>query len=270
MNKKSRNFSVTILISAYNQASSLEECFRSIHDQSFQDFKIVCINDGSTDLTDQTIEKWKNIFGEDRFILNINKYNLGLTRSLNIGLLMINTPYTARIDADDVWHPKKLEKQIKFLLKNDEYGIIGCFYSNLLDTKETKIKRPVTDEEIKNKMSEINPFAHSCVVFNTALIKSVNGYAESLYYGQDYDLWLKCFKKTKFYNIPEFLCKRKIAGKSYVKTKAHLIGNLSIRFNSIKKYHLPFYCFLPLFRDTILFSLIIIINKIKSVLRINK
>ncbi len=265
MSEKKHNFSVTILISVYNQASSLDECFKSVHNQFFQDFKIVCINDGSTDSTAQVIEKWKNIFGKDRFILNNNKYNCGLTGSLNIGLSMIDTPYTARIDADDIWQKEKLEKQIIFLKNNPHYGIIGCGYINKGKSKSLIINPPQSDQQIRKFILRRNPFAHSCIVFKTDLVKSLGGYNESCQFGQDYELWLRCLKLTKFHNLPEILCTRIAFGKTYKKMKAHYLFNLKLRLKFIREQNISKKYYIYLFFDFILFYFILIFWRNKKV-----
>ena len=201
-----------ILISLYNAEKTLDETFRSLKRQTFQDFRIIAINDHSKDQTSSLIRKWQEKMGKDRFFIIDNEENIGLTKSLNKGLLEITEPYTARIDADDTWDTTKLEKQIVYLEKYPKYGIIGTWYKNIASTKEVKVTLLVTDAEIKKTIFKRNPFAHSCVVFRTALIKEAGCYDESIRFGQDYELWLRLLPKTNFANIPEFLCFRNIEG----------------------------------------------------------
>jgi glycosyltransferase involved in cell wall biosynthesis len=197
-----------ILISLYNAEETLDATFKSLEMQTFQDFRIIAINDHSTDATLSLIRKWQEKMREDRFIIIDNKENIGLTKSLNKGLSQITDPYTARIDADDTWDTTKLEKQIAYLEKYPRCGIIGTWYKNISSTGERKVTLPVTDTEIKNSIFKRNPFAHSCVVFRTELIKEAGLYDENARYGQDYELWLRLLPKTTFANIPEFLCFR--------------------------------------------------------------
>lgn len=227
---------VTILISVYNGALTLDRCFESLQKQIFQDFEIVCINDGSTDVTSAVIKKWKTVF-QERFHLIENTPGLGLTKSLNIGLDQASGTYTARIDADDWWHPEKLTKQIEFLETHPNYGLIGCNYINLSHNQEFPVSLKVTDEEIKGGIIKRNPFAHSCVVFKTSLVKEVGKYDESVRYGQDYDLWFRLLPKTKFYNIPEFLCYRSIEkGISIEKQRAQMWQCAKTQTKYIRKY----------------------------------
>ncbi|HLC94403.1 MAG TPA: glycosyltransferase [Patescibacteria group bacterium] len=232
------NPQVSILISIHNGSQTLDRCFESIQKQTFQDFEIVCVNDGSTDQTSEIIKKWQSIFGQDTMKLLNNNPNIGFTKSLNQGLDLANGQYTARIDADDFWHAEKLEKQIKFLEENKEYGIVGCNYINISPNKEVKISLKKTDAEIKKSIIKRNPFAHSCVVFDTALIKKVGGYDKNILYGQDYDLWLRCVPRTKFYNLSEFLCYRSIGqGISVEKQRSQMWQSIKTQVKYIKEYH---------------------------------
>ncbi len=199
-----------ILISIYNAEKTLNETFRSLKRQTFQDFRIIAINDHSMDTTFSLLKKWQEKIGKDRFLIIDNEKNIGLTKSLNKGLLKITEPYTARIDADDTWDTTKLEKQIAYLEKYPKCGIIGTWYINVSSKGDQKVMPPVTDADIKKTILKRNPFAHSCVVFRTELVKKADYYDESIRYGQDYDLWLRLIPKTNFANIPEFLCFRNV------------------------------------------------------------
>lgn len=199
-----------VLISLYNAEETLDKTFESLLAQTFQDFRIIAINDCSKDDTSNRLKKWEVQFGKERFFLLENEANTGLTKSLNKGLSFIDEPYTARIDADDQWHPEKLGKQIQFLENHPDYSLVGTWYKNISSKGSKNIILPETGKEIKKNIFKQNPFAHSCVVFRTRKIKEVGGYDETIYYGQDYDLWFRLLPEISFANIPEFLCFRNI------------------------------------------------------------
>lgn len=233
---------ISILISIHNGSETLDRCFQNIKDQTFQDFRIICIDDYSTDNSYALERKWQQLFGEERFTLIKNEKNIGLTKSLNKGLNLINTPYTARIDADDWWQKEKLEKQIIFMENNPSYGIVGCNYINLNKGKENRIVQKENDQEIKNTLMRKNPFAHSCVIFKTELIKNMDGYDESVKYGQDYELWLRILPETRFYNIQEFLCWRSLDnGISIKRQREQMLQCVKTQLKYIKKYDLPIF-----------------------------
>lgn len=226
----------TVLISLYNSEKTLDRTFESLRAQTFQDFRIIAVNDHSNDSTLKLLEEWRNIFGEYRFDIIDNKTNIGLTKSLNKGLSLVKTIYVARIDADDWWHPEKLEKQIAFLEHSPNYGIIGCNYTNIANGQEKQIILPETDEAIKKDMLRRNPFAHSCVIFQTNIIRDIGGYDESIRYGQDYELWLRCSLGTKFHNIQESLCFRNAeSGISFDRQNEQMFQCLKTQIRYIKK-----------------------------------
>ncbi len=180
--------------------------------------------------------------GKEKFIIIDNAENIGLTKSLNIGLAQITELYTARIDADDTWDTTKLEKQIAFLEKYPKCGIIGTWYVNISSSKEKKITLPVTDAEIKKSIFKRNPFAHSCVIFRTELIKEAGHYDETIRYGQDYDLWMRLLPKTTFANIPEFLCFRNIEGtltSSGKNQRTQMLQCVKTQLKYLKLYNRP-------------------------------
>ncbi len=232
----------TILISLYNAEKTLDRTFESLKAQTFQDFRIVAIDDYSKDNTLSLLKKWQTHFGQEKFLIIENPKNIGLTKSLNKGLDIITETYTARIDADDTWNPFKLEKQLRYLESYPECGILGTYYENTSFRGSRKITLPQTNEEIKKNIFKRNPFAHSCVVFKTNLIKEVGKYDESIRYGQDYELWLRLLPKTRFANIPEFLCSRNTENtltSSGKNQREQMFQCVRTQLRYLKYYHRP-------------------------------
>ena len=230
---------VSILIGIHNGEKFLAECFTSIQAQEYSDYEIICVDDASTDNTSALLKNWQRTFGVERMTIITNATNYGLTRSLNIALRQAKGFYFARIDADDTWEKTKLQKQVAFLDTHPEYGIVGSNHVNVYkDQVPKKISLPETHEQIARKLFRRNPFAHSCVVGKTSLIQEQGGYNESIYYGQDYDLWLRCFPLTRFYNLQEYLCTRNVSdGISVKKQDAQMWQSIKTRAKYIRKYH---------------------------------
>jgi glycosyltransferase involved in cell wall biosynthesis/2-polyprenyl-3-methyl-5-hydroxy-6-metoxy-1,4-benzoquinol methylase len=229
---------VTALISVHNSAKTLDHALKSIFDQTFQP-SVICINDASTDTTSKILKKWQKKMGSNLRVI-VNDKNLGLTKSLNKGLKYIDTPYTARIDADDWWESTKLEKQINFLEANPQYGVIGSWYTNHTHRKKYFLHPPMSDEAIRSMIMKRNPFAHSCVVYKTKLIRDLGGYDETARYGQDYDLWLHCLPETRFFNLPQTLCHRSFTGGiSVEKQQEQMRQGIKTRLKYIHNYRLP-------------------------------
>lgn len=231
---------ISVLLSVHNGAKTLKKCLESVCKQTFNQISIIIIDDYSTDDTLKVLKSVQADFPQIPFTILRNEENIGLTRSLNRGLKNIHSPYTARIDADDWWHPDKLAHQISFLEDHSEYGIVGCNYANCIGDKQKPITKPETDEAIRASIIRRNPFAHSCVMFNTELIRSLGGYDNSVLYGQDYELWLRAYPHTKYYNLQEYLCFRSAEqGISMERQRQQMWQGIKTQVKYIRKYQFP-------------------------------
>lgn len=231
---------VSVLLSVYNGAKTLDRCFESISRQTLPDIHILCLDDASTDASREIIERWKNKLG-NRITVIKNDKNLGLTLSLNKGIDAITTPFIARIDADDWWEPAKLEKQVAFLNAHPDYGVVGTNYINHTSTQGKKVTVPETNDEIKKTIFWRNPFAHSAVCYRTEAIRKAGKYNPTVRYSQDYELWVRCLSQTKFHNLQEFLCHRTLGeGISVDKQNKQMRQYLKVLWTYLPLYHRPF------------------------------
>lgn len=114
---------ITVLIPSYNSEMYIAECIRSIVNQSIKEIKIIILNDGSSD---KTLEIIKSYASEDKriHILN-NDRNMGILYSRDKLMSLVETPYFAWMDADDIAHPKRLEKQLEFMSHTEDCGVLG-------------------------------------------------------------------------------------------------------------------------------------------------
>jgi glycosyltransferase involved in cell wall biosynthesis len=195
---------VSIVLPVYNGAKYIEEAIKSIQAQSFSDWELLIINDGSTDGTKDIL----NNIPEARLKIIDNPKNLGLQASLNIGLNAAQGEYIARLDADDRWITKdKLEKQVRWLNSDSNNILIGSGFKIVdKDGKELRIVKPlVNDSEIRSNILSINPFCHSSVVFRKKEALAAGAYSQNKIsrYQEDYDLWLRLGRLGKLANLPE-------------------------------------------------------------------
>lgn len=230
---------VSVLIGVYNAAETLPKTLDSIAAQTFGDFEVVAVNDASTDRSQAVLERFRLRWGADKLRILTNPKNLGLTKSLNLGLKQVNSPYTARIDADDWWHKDKLRLQVDFLDRHPDYGILGSAYTNVGSRRKTIVQVPATDADIRRTIAQRNPFAHSCVMFRTKLVKKLGGYDPKVRYGQDYDLWFRSLDQTKLANLPENLCYRRTgSGISVDQQRAQMRQSLRTKIKYIQRYRM--------------------------------
>lgn len=196
---------VSIVMSVYNGENNVNRAIKSILTQSFKDFEFIIINDGSTDSTSEKLNKFK----DERIIIYDNRTNLGLAKSLNIGIKKASGKYIARMDADDVSMKNRLETQASFLEKNSDIAMVG---SNAIgfDGKSNflgKSKLPLKSDCIRKRLIINNCFFHSSVMVRRKVIYDIGFYNKNMKYAQDYDLWLRMVAKYKLVNISEPLIK---------------------------------------------------------------
>lgn len=177
----------------------------SILNQTYKDFEFIICDDGSND---GTYEMVKNLTKNDsRVILIKNNQNKGLAYSLNHCLSIAKGKYIARMDADDISMPDRLEKQIKFLDQHLEYAVVGC---NLLFIDDRNIwgKRILAEKPTKKSFLFTSPFCHPAIVMRKEILDKVNNYKveKITRRAEDYDLFMRIYANGyKGYNIQEFL-----------------------------------------------------------------
>lgn len=220
---------VTVLMSVYNGEKFLKEAIESILTQTFTDFEFLIINDGSTDDSVKIIES----FRDSRIRLINNEKNLKLIASLNKGISLARGRYIARMDSDDISMPERLEKEVDFLEKSLDYGLVGtCFTVIDGEGKEQyNVTYPSNNDLIKLFLSLNCPLAHGSVMGRTELFKQ-NLYGSKEYFAvEDYELWTRMAKVTKIYNIPEYLFKYRIYGESFSNTKTQTMYNQTLELS---------------------------------------
>ncbi|EGQ8523565.1 TPA: glycosyltransferase family 2 protein [Vibrio parahaemolyticus] len=204
---------ISIICSAYNSEATISDMIDSILKQSYQNFLLYIVNDGSTDNTLEIIERFSKL---DERIIVINRTNHGLTKSLNYCLERVkSSEYVARIDSDDVWHCEKLEKQIKFMKKNPHVGILGTDFNEFLKYEDEESyffshgRIPIKHSEIIAELPFSNPFLHSSILIRMSILEKVGYYNQEFTFAQDYELWSRILKVTQGENLPEILSYRR-------------------------------------------------------------
>ena len=196
-------------MAVFNGQKYVEEAIRSILAQSFKNFEFIIVDDGSTDGTKEILIDWAK--KDARIKIISNSVNIGLTKSLNRAIKIVQGEYIARQDADDISLPERIEKQVVFLKNHPEIKVLGTFGYAI--NKEGKILReeilPVSPQNIKNVLIKRNPFIHSSVMINKEIMDKVGGYNEDFTVIQDYELWFRILRDEKGENLPFFLVKKR-------------------------------------------------------------
>ncbi|MGH2416577.1 MAG: glycosyltransferase family 2 protein, partial [Microcystaceae cyanobacterium] len=166
------NPKVTVIMPVYNSEDYLYNSINSILNQTFKNLEFLIFNDGSTDKSAEIIQSYS-----DPRIKFYNSYkNCGHVVHLNRGIDLAQGQYIARMDSDDIALPKRLEKQVTFLEKHPEVGILGsyCWLINELGQKLGIYPVPLHDLQIRWTSLLANPFAHPTVILRRDVLRENN------------------------------------------------------------------------------------------------
>lgn len=195
---------VSVLVPAYNCESYVLEAVSSMLSQTFSDFELLVIDDGSTDSTRKLLES----VNDPRFRLVSNEGNIGLIGTLNRGLDMAMGRYIARMDADDISAPERLEKQIIYLDAHPDVHVLGSMV-NLINEQGKVFGAisgyPTDPEEIHRYLLRECCLLHPSVIFRKDTVKAAGGYSVNARHAEDYDLWLRLSDQHKIANLPDKL-----------------------------------------------------------------
>ena len=200
---------ITVLMSVYNGQQYLHEAIDSILSQTFSNFIFLIIDDCSTDNTSDILQQYAS--SDPRIKIIRNETNIGLTASLNKGIKLINTPYTARMDADDISLPQRLELQLAYMESHPEVAVLGTAVEIFDDLNEEnwRLYSPTTDpdELYRLIMTVGTTIVHSSTIIRTETLLAKHGYRTIFNCTQDYDLWLRLGEDYKIDCLPQTLLK---------------------------------------------------------------
>ena len=200
------NCKLTILLPVIDIDDLLSLAIESLKKQSFTDFKCLIL---TRKLTDNETQKLNSFISIDvRFIVYELKLG-GIAFALNYGINITKSKYVARMDADDISHPLRLEKQINFLDENLEYAVVGCRVK-LIDKEGKELIQSFKffgeDHEIRKALKYRMPLCHPALIFRTEILLENKGYL----YGnsaEDHELCIRIARNPnhKFKNLKEYL-----------------------------------------------------------------
>lgn len=232
---------ISVILPIYNGEKYLNDAIDSILNQSFRDFELILIDDGSSDSSLSIAQEYKN---NDSRVVLIAQKNAGLAATLNKGISISKGQYIARMDQDDISLASRFYEQVKALESGSD--ICGCHFlvidesSRLIDS----FVMPRTDESILAVLSQGPPFAHGSVMFKRSFWDAHKlSYSVSKYpHAEDYFLWARFYEcGAKFSNVDDFLFKYRVFPSSLSKVNmrankkdAYSISKFVIRNNKDK------------------------------------
>ncbi len=182
----------------------MNDCIDSLLNQTYTDYELIIINDGSVDRSEEIILS----YNDKRITYVSNKENKGLIYSLNLGIDLSqksDCTYIARMDSDDIAVKTRLEQQVEYLDNNAEVGLLGgameFFGENISSTKKYA---PASQRKIISTFFSYNSFYHPTMMFRKTLVASKR-YSYDFPKYEDYGLWIDLIGSCTFYNLPSVL-----------------------------------------------------------------
>ena len=193
---------ISVVMPVYNCEEYIYLSIKSILEQSYSNFELIVINDGSTDGTLKILENFS-----DNRIRIFSQNNMGISKSLNKGIRISQGKFIARHDADDISENKRLEKQLQYMRLNPNIALLGTWSKIIINNKFSRknLIHPRTDEDCKIGLLFDNCFSHGSILIKKSTLIKVGFYNENIIGAEDYELWSRIAKKFKVANIPEFL-----------------------------------------------------------------
>jgi len=210
---------VSVIMPAYNAAAFVRAAVDSILAQTFVDFELIILNDGSTDDTQDIIERY-----DDNRIRLINKSNSGVAATLNLGLTEAQGEFIWRHDADDISLPEKLARQVTFLDSHPEFVL--CATQIAFMTERGKIawnkRQPKTNwlgeadfREVRFKdFAPFSPVTHGTTLFRRSMLDVVPSYRDAFITSEDIDMWLRMMEHGKLAVLNQCLSLHRLSSSS--------------------------------------------------------
>jgi glycosyltransferase involved in cell wall biosynthesis len=198
---------VSVLIGVWNGAPQVGEAIQSVLSQTAADLELIVIDDDSSDATPAILKS----FHDPRLRIT-RRARGGLTSALNAALAMARAPLVARLDADDIALPQRLERQLEYLKGHPDVGLLGTAAreTDAAGQEVTIVRPPMDDAEIRRTLIRRNPFVHSSIVMRRAAVEQAGGYDEAFPVAQDYDLWMRMSRVTRMANLSDLLVIRRL------------------------------------------------------------
>jgi glycosyltransferase involved in cell wall biosynthesis len=232
---------VSVLMGVHNGAPWVGDAVASVLAQTALDLELIVIDDGSTDATPALLATVR-----DPRLRRERQSHAGLTRALNRALGLARAPLLARLDADDVALPTRLERQAAFLASHPEVGLLGSAAREVdPGGRELRVIRPPeADADIRRELIRRNPFVHSSVVMRRHLVEQAGGYDDSFPVAQDYDLWLRLSGISRMANLSEpLVIRRLVAGRvTAERDDERLRAEARARWRAVRRGGYPPWC----------------------------
>jgi glycosyltransferase involved in cell wall biosynthesis len=206
---------VSVLLPVRDGRRYLKEALDSVLGQTLAELEVIVVDDGSTDGTDAVLGAY-----DDERLRVLRQEPSGLVAALRLAAEAAQAPLLARMDADDVSLPERLERQRRFLEDHPRVGVLGCGVE-LVDedgSAPSTILLPRDDGALRRRLLLRNPFTHGSVVLQRTAFDDAGGYRPRHGANEDYDLWRRIARNWELAALPEVLYRYRRHGKAVTQT----------------------------------------------------
>jgi GT2 family glycosyltransferase len=200
---------VSVVMPVRDGEAFLREAIDSVLAEELSDLELVVVDDGSTDSTSSILEEYA---ARDARVRVHREAGDNLATAINRGFRRCRAPLFARLDADDVSIPGRLQAQVEFMNAHPEVVLLGgqALLVNESGVDFATARYPLEDGELRTALATGNPFVHSAVAISRRAFEAVGGYRENLDHAEDLDLWLRLAEQGKLANLPQPVVKYRI------------------------------------------------------------
>lgn len=218
---------VSVLLPVHNGAAYLQAALDSVRRQTFRDFELIVVDDGSTDESPAIVRS----LDDPRIRLIQSSAQLRICKALNLGIAHARGNLLARMDADDVCHPRRLERQVEFLRRHEAVGFCGTWVRRFGEGQAPQIyRRPVGAARVRAFAAFDNPLVHSTVMMRRDLLRRLDAvYRDDFADAEDYDLWSRLLEISAGDNLPEILLDYRVHAQSVTLQKSEAMDRTACR-----------------------------------------
>lgn len=213
---------VTVLTPVYSREQYVAAAIESVLAQSFTDFELLLIDDGSTDGSAEILRSYTT---DPRVRLVCNEHNLGIPKTRNRGIELARGEYVAMLDSDDRAYRTRLEKQVAFLDRHRDFAVVGAWVTEM-DEQGRSLKRikilPLSPGELQSRLLFRSCHHHSSIMARTVILQEYR-YREQYAVSSDFDLFVRLAGKYKLGNLPQILVCRRVHPNRITREKAQLV-----------------------------------------------
>jgi len=232
-----------VIIPAYNADKFIKDALESVFAQNYEPLEIIVVDDGSTDSTAEIVKGFQN---SGRTLLYLYQENAGPSRARNVGIRASRGEFITFLDADDLWTPMKLQRQVDFIESNNEANLVfgdmqvfdyeGC----IIDSAFTKHGHPPCDEQGKvvdafHHLLQRNFVSTATVLLRKDTLNETGYFDEKLWYAEDYDLWLRFSLKFDLFCMPEIFRLKRMHDRNLSWNKEEFILSSLYTYRNLKE-----------------------------------